>query len=383
MPLSLTQYVDPNIDRTHYYALPPLSTSPLPDIPRIGPSTVAKIESAAPDLDANANIVQLDELYIHMVDAKAQTNFNQTFENGHECQPIYDPFLTTDPHNEQSNYRPSQETISPYLLDCSTDVYYQPSCSNLQDTTNPPDVERHNTDPVSVPTPMDNLTSFHMGDTWMNTNPMDASSLFSITDTSLALDGIGTCYEGPPETGDTFASYLTGLEPVNIPTMYSDIGLESQNFDFSSPLYSFPGDNLSLDRVPGQAPGPSHVQHESTLAASLENVYDYGSGASDPFDDNTDWSVRRSNSPTQDALHKRVKGRSAQRDTSKDDLLIRLKTQGLSYKQIKETGGFDEAESTLRGRYRALTKPREARLRKPEWGKREVSGLNDREKGEC
>lgn len=66
--------------------------------------------------------------------------------------------------------------------------------------------------------------------------------------------------------------------------------------------------------------------------------------------------------------------RTCQRDTSKDAFLLRCKAQGMSYRQIKELGKFDEAESTLRGRYRALTKPREARLRKPEWGEREVSG---------
>ncbi|KAI1618274.1 hypothetical protein EDD36DRAFT_459927 [Exophiala viscosa] len=67
-----------------------------------------------------------------------------------------------------------------------------------------------------------------------------------------------------------------------------------------------------------------------------------------------------------------VESRICQRDTSKDTLLLRCKAQGMSYRQIKELGKFEEAESTLRGRYRALTKPREARLRKPEWGEREV-----------
>ncbi|KIW23146.1 uncharacterized protein PV07_11369 [Cladophialophora immunda] len=68
--------------------------------------------------------------------------------------------------------------------------------------------------------------------------------------------------------------------------------------------------------------------------------------------------------------HLGVKG--GQRDTSKDTLLVQLKEQGLSYKVIKERLKFEEAESTLRGRYRALTKPREARLRKPEWGDRDI-----------
>ncbi|KIX01564.1 uncharacterized protein Z518_09290 [Rhinocladiella mackenziei CBS 650.93] len=75
------------------------------------------------------------------------------------------------------------------------------------------------------------------------------------------------------------------------------------------------------------------------------------------------------------ASNKQWGGRSGQRDTSKDDFLVQCKSQGMSYKQIKELGAFDEAESTLRGRYRVLTKPKEARLRKPEWGEREIQLL--------
>ncbi|KAL2022495.1 hypothetical protein VTK56DRAFT_5102 [Thermocarpiscus australiensis] len=52
---------------------------------------------------------------------------------------------------------------------------------------------------------------------------------------------------------------------------------------------------------------------------------------------------------------------------SKDDFLVRHKQLGMTYKEIRRMGGFTEAESTLRGRYRTLTKSREARVRKPEW----------------
>ncbi|KAJ9500534.1 hypothetical protein H2202_003750 [Exophiala xenobiotica] len=75
------------------------------------------------------------------------------------------------------------------------------------------------------------------------------------------------------------------------------------------------------------------------------------------------------------ASSRQFESRNGQRDTSKDDFLVRSKARGLSYKQIKELGKFEEAESTLRGRYRALTKPKEARLRKPEWGDREIELL--------
>ncbi|KAK4667908.1 uncharacterized protein QC764_703640 [Podospora pseudoanserina] len=52
---------------------------------------------------------------------------------------------------------------------------------------------------------------------------------------------------------------------------------------------------------------------------------------------------------------------------AKDEFLIASRQKGMTYKQIRQEGGYTEAESTLRGRYRALTKSREERVRKPEW----------------
>lgn len=57
-----------------------------------------------------------------------------------------------------------------------------------------------------------------------------------------------------------------------------------------------------------------------------------------------------------------------------DDLLIQGKKNGLTYKEIREQMvGQKPAESTLRGRYRALTKERKDRVRKPVWTQHDVS----------
>jgi len=56
-----------------------------------------------------------------------------------------------------------------------------------------------------------------------------------------------------------------------------------------------------------------------------------------------------------------------------DKYLLEQKRAGLTYRDIKRFGGFTEAESTLRGRYRSLTKPKEDRVRKPEWKENDVS----------
>lgn len=75
------------------------------------------------------------------------------------------------------------------------------------------------------------------------------------------------------------------------------------------------------------------------------------------------------------AVGRRGGSKTHHRATIKDRELIRWKKQGLSYKEIKVRGGFNEAESTLRGRYRTLTKPKHLRVRKPEWQQKDVRGL--------
>ncbi|KAI1484081.1 hypothetical protein F4774DRAFT_416105 [Daldinia eschscholtzii] len=53
--------------------------------------------------------------------------------------------------------------------------------------------------------------------------------------------------------------------------------------------------------------------------------------------------------------------------SAKDEFLVRSKLAGMTYREIRREGNFTEAESTLRGRFRTLTKDKEARVRKPEW----------------
>ncbi|OJJ46066.1 hypothetical protein ASPZODRAFT_16661 [Penicilliopsis zonata CBS 506.65] len=57
---------------------------------------------------------------------------------------------------------------------------------------------------------------------------------------------------------------------------------------------------------------------------------------------------------------------------TRNAFLIDCKRRGMSYKDIKRLGGFREAESTLRGRFRTLTKAKDQRVRKPKWQERDV-----------
>lgn len=56
-----------------------------------------------------------------------------------------------------------------------------------------------------------------------------------------------------------------------------------------------------------------------------------------------------------------------------DKLIVEGKRQNMSYKEIKEHYKIDGAVSTLRGRYRAAVKPKNQRVRKPEWKPKDVS----------
>jgi hypothetical protein len=56
----------------------------------------------------------------------------------------------------------------------------------------------------------------------------------------------------------------------------------------------------------------------------------------------------------------------------RDLLLVSWRQAGLSYKNIKRFGGLQEPESTLRGRFRRLTKLTDQRVRKPKWQKHDV-----------
>jgi hypothetical protein len=60
---------------------------------------------------------------------------------------------------------------------------------------------------------------------------------------------------------------------------------------------------------------------------------------------------------------------------AQDEFLVKSKLAGMSYKDIRRQGNFTEAESTLRGRFRTLTKHKTARVRKPEWCENDVMFL--------
>jgi hypothetical protein len=80
--------------------------------------------------------------------------------------------------------------------------------------------------------------------------------------------------------------------------------------------------------------------------------------------------------PRQKAGRKQAKRKSSPtaplNRSEKDEFLLLKKQEGMTYREIRIQGSFTEAESTLRGRYRTLTKSKEERVRKPQWTEKDV-----------
>ncbi|QDS72355.1 hypothetical protein FKW77_008083 [Venturia effusa] len=61
--------------------------------------------------------------------------------------------------------------------------------------------------------------------------------------------------------------------------------------------------------------------------------------------------------------------------SEQDKLIVEGKRRNMSYKEIKDHYKIDGAVSTLRGRYRAAVKPKNQRVRKPEWKPKDLELL--------
>ncbi|KAF7930056.1 hypothetical protein EAE99_004249 [Botrytis elliptica] len=62
--------------------------------------------------------------------------------------------------------------------------------------------------------------------------------------------------------------------------------------------------------------------------------------------------------------------------SEQNNFLIRSRQAGMSYKAIRSNGNFTAAESTLRGRFRTLTKDKKDRVRQPKWTEDDIQLLS-------
>lgn len=106
----------------------------------------------------------------------------------------------------------------------------------------------------------------------------------------------------------------------------------------------------------------SSVETANTITTQAENATPSKTTPSSGSSGGTKKKTSKTSKPS-----KQKQKQNTSRSTARDLFLIECKRRGMSYKEIKRIGHFEEAESTLRGRFRTLTKSKEQRVRKPKW----------------
>ena len=152
---------------------------------------------------------------------------------------------------------------------------------------------------------------------------------------------------------------VNGLPTYENATQYSSDTSYSQDSSPSASPWLPPGYTMSLAAVPFR---PRHPQTSAYHPSS------YGPAG---------WNGTRPLVPSQTQLQARfpiARTVDAQAERKADDeILLDGKKDGLTYKEIRKKLHVKCAESTLRGRYRSLTKARKDRVRKPVWRRIDVS----------
>lgn len=122
------------------------------------------------------------------------------------------------------------------------------------------------------------------------------------------------------------------------------------------------------------SPGQIEMHQGPPAVAASFSTETEETGSVDPDNSESDYasdSASRASSVSSQGQGINVPALPDRRD--RDQFLLDMRKRGFTYKQIKLEGKFVEAESTLRGRVRTLTKEKCQRVRKPQWQKRDVS----------
>lgn len=145
----------------------------------------------------------------------------------------------------------------------------------------------------------------------------------------------------------------------------------------SSDLSSQPSLDYSKQSPRGEAPLrkrlPTNVSESPAGMYSGSNASPSGntSAAASLYESDSNYAASSAHSSYPSRLPSPTESESQR--NAQDRFLVECRSKGMSYKEIRRRGGFSEAESTLRGRHRMLTKNKESRVRKPEWTETDVS----------
>ena len=155
-----------------------------------------------------------------------------------------------------------------------------------------------------------------------------------------------------PERYETFPQYPPGPLP-----------LDSQSFSIPgwtfAPPHGLPS-QAAINRFQPEpvSASPQDIEHPSFIPRP-HSSYSTSSASTDEATEDQQLPVASPAAAPEPA--------STVDTVKRNDLLLDLRNKGHSYKDIKRIGKFREAESTLRGRVRMLTKEKWERVRKPQW----------------
>jgi hypothetical protein len=175
----------------------------------------------------------------------------------------------------------------------------------------------------------------------------------------------------PPSPSNTFArrpsgssssSYGMGSHDHSMTTISSS-SLKSHDHQHRTKL---PSPKAPSRRLLPAASSSSATLHRTSLPATA-------AASSSPSSSKQASKHPKGHKPSQPAEPPSEQSSGPDSRAAKDEFLLRAKAKGMTYKEIRRKGNFSEAESTLRGRYRTLTKPKDLRVRKPEWSENDVS----------
>ncbi|EGD96005.1 hypothetical protein TESG_03466 [Trichophyton tonsurans CBS 112818] len=186
-------------------------------------------------------------------------------------------------------------------------------------------------------------------------------------------------YVGPQSHPWTAIPYPT---VTSIPTQYPSSPWDANNDSYSNGYGFYCGPNspfssaVSSTATPDGPDLPLTTKNPETLVTAENDMYLDGtdlestsegySRASSNADTDADGRYTPTGGEDEQAKNRACRSYS-QRNDERDAFLIECKLAGMSYKEIKAKGKFTVAESTLRGRFRSLTKRKELRVRKPGW----------------
>ncbi|KAL1979795.1 hypothetical protein VTN96DRAFT_5180 [Rasamsonia emersonii] len=177
---------------------------------------------------------------------------------------------------------------------------------------------------------------------------------------------------------DCLIAYPRDAAGYGLPMVADTPSSSSSSSSSYSPLPStiYTSESMHMDISSGQAPSPwthssssssSSSDWTSIRSSSVETATTTQSHGIEQGTQRQRPNKKTSKKTKSSKSSNKPSSKTTSRTTARDLFLLECKRRGMSYKEIKKIGRFEEAESTLRGRFRTLTKSKEQRVRKPKW----------------